>query len=167
MTSKHPSQKQSITTWALLLGLSLSACLSNNGPEGFNITQATTLLALDTGKIWQRVSRRIDGDLVELDDCQLNNYYSFDIVNDSDTLLYIGGTTACDQMNADTLQRWGWRVLGNVREEFTDSLELTDENGIVTYRIIREINANNLEWEYSENNQDILETLFWNRDFEE
>lgn len=139
----------------------MSACLSQNGPDNLTIDRAKRLLALDTGKVWQRTQRSIDGDDSELGDCELNQFYSFISSVEADTAYLVGGAFNCTPSAPDTLGRWSWAALGDIQEQFSDSLELTNSSGAISYRVIRELTSNNLEWQYLENEQEVREKFLW------
>lgn len=140
--------------------LYFSSCIGKKSPEVLNTSRVERLLGLDTGKVWVRTALRINGDNSDLLDCELQNFYwlSFD---DADTAFYVGAPINCAQVKTDTLNKWSLKIVSNVREEFLDSLEFTDESGVATFRKIRELTSNNLQWEYIEESNEIRETLVW------
>lgn len=141
------------------------ACISKKGPDLLTTDRAIRLLALDTGKVWLRTAIKVDGDNIDLLDCELQNRFSFTFVNDADTVaFYIGANTTCTQLSTDTLNRWSWEVLGNIREEFLDGLELTDDAGETLTRRITELTSDNLSWEFNEGDSEIEESFKWQRE---
>ncbi len=150
-------------TWVVAV-YSLNACISKNDPDLLSTDRVKRLLALDTGKVWLRTAMSVNGDDVDLLDCELQNLYSFDFIDDSDTVFYIGANTNCSQLTADTLNRWSWQVIANIREEFLDSLELIDASGNITVRKITELTSNNLSWEFIEGDGEISESFVWRKD---
>ncbi len=149
--------------WIVAL-LCLNACISKNGPDILTTSRVAQLLSLDTGKVWVRTALRINSDDVELQDCELQNRYSFGFINDADTAFYIGAPPDCAQLSSDTLERWSWRIVINIRGEFLDSLELTDENGEIVIRRIIELTGNNLRWEFVDGPDEKRETFNWLKD---
>ncbi len=140
------------------------ACLSKKGPDILSTDRAIRLLALDTGKLWVRTAIKVDGEQIDLLDCELQNRYSFNFIEDADTAFYIGANSDCTQLSADTLNRWSWKVLGNIKEEFLDSLELKDGAGEILTRRITDLTSDNLSWEFIEEASEIWESFKWQKE---
>lgn len=128
--------------------LTVCSCISQNGPDELRVDYVKRLLALDTGKIWIQTSVRINGDNVPLSDCPIQNYYYFSSTLNTDTLFYVGSDTICNSLKQDTLSRFHWQVLGNLRGQFSDSVAFVNESGDAEYRAVRAVTANKLDWEY-------------------
>ncbi|MDA0194538.1 MAG: lipocalin family protein [Bacteroidetes bacterium] len=135
--------------------------ISQNEPDQFTTNDVERLLALDTGKIWITTSLKIDGDEILLSDCEFHNYYYFFSTISADTLFYSGSDTICNTLKQDTLARFSWQVMGNLRGQFSDSIKLTDESGGTAFRTVRSVTAKILEWEYEDNESLYREELGW------
>lgn len=109
----------------------LQSCGTGDISKAFTKIQAVRLLASDQKKTWVRVSKTVDGQRVELSECEQNNTLAFE-VTDSDSLLYkLGQPPGCtsNQTEADTLLKASWSLSQNINLISTDTLFLSDLEG--------------------------------------
>jgi len=160
--NQHPAILYvSTMKWLIASTLAVCSCINQNEPDVFTTNEVERLLALDTGKIWITTSLKVDGNEIPFDDCEFHNYYYFSSTLNTDTLFYSGSDTICNTLKQDTLSRYSWEVMGNLRGEFSDSIKLTDESGGTEFRTVRHITAKIIEWEYEGNESLYREELGW------
>lgn len=139
----------------------MASCLGENEPEQLSISRAKRLIALDTGKIWVRTALSINDEMQPLQDCEFQNHYSFRLIEDSDTLFYIGADSLCSALERDTLQFLSWQVLGNLQEIFSDSLMFSDSLQNESFRIIEHLTSESMTWSFESNDSTFQESFSW------
>jgi len=151
----------SFSTKHLITLLVFFSCISQNEPVEFSTNDVKRLLALDTGKIWMMTALQINGDKLPLNDCEFKNYYYFSSTLNTDTLFYAGSDTICNTLKQDTLARFHWQVMGNLRGQFSDSIKFTDESGETAFRTVKRVTAKIIDWEYEVNEALYREEFAW------
>ena len=134
--------------------LVIAACGTGDIAREFSKSEAVRLLSAGSEKSWNRLSKRENGSLVSLEECEQNNILSV-TVSSSDSILYsIGELAGCDPADTqpDTLLQATWSLTQNIDLISTDTLNLTSSTGtILNPYIINQLTARTLIIQYIDN----------------
>ena len=138
----------------LILGWMFSTgCLDTEPVEPFNIDEATQLLSLGATKAWKIVSREENGIALTIPECYLQNRQIFNVTGTDGQLDEVGALLTCTTPAADTISSFFWEASFNLRDEFTDTLFLTNRNDIdeSDIRVVELLTFRQLRWRFLQN----------------
>ncbi|MEM7550519.1 MAG: hypothetical protein AAF363_12630 [Bacteroidota bacterium] len=93
--------KQIIYLLIFFAGFMVSCVNSDEGPVLLRETQLTRLITGDSSKVWQLMSRSLDGIPEGLDDCELDDVIVVGASADSILIVFLQGAVACPEVVED------------------------------------------------------------------
>ncbi|MGI9543676.1 MAG: hypothetical protein ACR2MX_10485 [Cyclobacteriaceae bacterium] len=103
------------------------ACASDDAPANLEDAELQRLLAADSAKVWQRMSRRENGTNTTLPDCEIDNVLIFSLAESSEdtvTINYETGPLLCSGESDSLIFQGAWDIFSSDIPEVYDSLRL-------------------------------------------
>ena len=128
------------------------ACSNDNTPANFETEELQRLLASDSAKVWQRLSRKEDGTNKTLADCETDNRLIFSFpksAEDTITINYETGPSFCPGQSDSLIFQGAWDLLSADNPLVYDSLRIAI-NGDTSLRNIDFITSQMLMLSFEE-----------------
>ena len=144
-----------------------TACKSEEEPYKYSEKEVSRLISGELGRHWQRVKLAVNGQRVELNDCEKYQYYYFrPLINDSTKVFFaryvIGGMEDCYPNESDifALDTGSWFVSAKPKYiDFPDTLVLQKHVRKDSLKVISNLSYWELQLE-----EVVIDTLISNRD---
>ena len=111
----------------LIVLLTTISCSNDDPTANFEIGELQRLLAADSAKSWQRLTRRENGNDKMLPDCEKDELLIFSFAesaDDSITFNYETGPSLCSGQSDSLIFQGAWDIVSNDLPEAYDSLRL-------------------------------------------
>jgi len=141
-----------ITALGLAALLSVFSCADDDAPANLEDAELQRLLAADSAKTWQRLSRKENGTSKMLPDCETDNVLIFSLAESSEdtiTINYETGPLLCSSESDSLIFQGAWDIFSSDITEVFDSLRLVID-GDTSLRNIDFITSQMLMLSYEE-----------------
>lgn len=111
----------------LAILLSVFACASDDAPANLEDEELQRLLAADSAKVWQRMTRKENGTNTMFSDCDTDNLLIFSLAEsaeDTITINYETGPMLCPSESDSLIFQGAWDIFSSEIPVIYDSLRL-------------------------------------------